>query len=116
MNKRIATRIAAGVIGVGALLGATPAFALTAWHADAAKVESWSSEEHRKLHVYDMKADSRSVFGEYFRAGDDEKYHMWNKSGSGTVVVSNGGNKILQARACRQEQWNPDECGAWKAN
>ncbi|MFH9426450.1 hypothetical protein [Streptomyces sp. NPDC017529] len=116
MNKRIATRIAVGILGAGAFLGATPAFALTAWHIDAAKVESWSSENHRKLHVYDTKADSRAVYGEYQRAGSDENYVMWNKSGSGTVVVSNSGNKILQARACRQEQWAPDECGGYVAN
>ncbi|MGV4927614.1 hypothetical protein K2224_28880 (plasmid) [Streptomyces sp. BHT-5-2] len=99
-----------------ALIGSAPAFAFTATTAGS-KLTTQSNESHRYARVYDTSADSRSAKGEYNRqASPGETRNLWNSSGSGTVVKSGDGSKIIRGRACRQEQWSPDSCGAWKAN
>ncbi|MFD8732751.1 MULTISPECIES: hypothetical protein [unclassified Streptomyces] len=116
MSNRVAIKIAGAALGVLALVGSAPAFALSATTAGS-KLTTNSDEGHQYARVYDTSADSRSAKGEYERfASPGTVRNLWNKSGYDTVVKSGSGSKIIKGRACRQEQAAPDSCGSWKAN
>ncbi|GHG41176.1 hypothetical protein [Streptomyces hydrogenans] len=112
----IAKRIAAVTLGVSALLASAPAFALSSTTAGSdAWTSNTSTTTNGRANVKDTSADSRSAYGEYERRTDPGTVKtLWNKSGSGTTVSSDGGT-IYKIRACRQEQWASNTCGAWAA-
>ncbi len=112
--KKIAMRTAVAVLGVGAVVGSAPAFAISA--STTGSYAYTSSSDNTTMNVSDTSADSRSAYGQYFRTSDPSSYStLWNKSGSGTTVSAGGNSSILQLRACRQEQWSSDTCSGWVA-
>ncbi|MER7730897.1 hypothetical protein ACIPRL_21920 [Streptomyces sp. NPDC090085] len=111
----IAKRIAAVTLGVGVLFSAAPAFALSSTTAGSDAWTSNTSVTNGRANVKDTSGDSRSAYGQYERRSNPGSVsNLWNKSGAGTTVSSDGAT-IYKIRACRQEQWASDTCGAWAA-
>ncbi|MER6501874.1 hypothetical protein ABT218_21395 [Streptomyces sp. NPDC001455] len=110
---RTFAKAACTVVGIAALCGSAPAFALTATTTGS---KAYTSNSDLTANVEDTSADSRSAKGEYYRKAEPNvTKNLWNKSGYGTVVSSAGSTAVYQIRACRQEQAAPDTCGKWAA-
>ncbi|WP_233871399.1 hypothetical protein [Streptomyces sp. ST2-7A] len=113
----IARRLAVVTLGIGVLLGSAPAFAITSTTtgSKAYTSKSGAGVTDGRANVEDTSADSRAAYGQYERkSAPGEVRTLWNKSGAGTTVYSDGA-QVYKIRACRQEQWGPDSCGNWAA-
>ncbi|MFD5559076.1 hypothetical protein [Kitasatospora griseola] len=116
MTKKLAVRTAVVVLGLGAVIGSAPAFALTSSTAGSTAYTSTTSATDDTMNVSDTSADSRAAYGQYKRqANAGTTLNLWNKSGSGTTVSASDGSRIFTIRACRQEQWDSDTCAGWVA-
>lgn len=114
--KKAAKRAAVVVLGIGAIVGSAPAFALSSSTSGSTAYSSTTSSWDDTMNVSDTSADSRSAYGEYKRqANAGTTLTLWNKSGSGTTVSANDGSRVFTLRACRQEQWASDTCAGWVA-
>ncbi|MFJ7156058.1 hypothetical protein ACIQUQ_14065 [Streptomyces sp. NPDC101118] len=107
MKKWIAGTVLTGV----ALLGASPAFALSAWSPSAkAYAETFSRDTAVSLTI----KTSQKAHTDYYRETDpSDPYHLWNKGAKGSTTTSGYGGKITQLRACNWIPDNDDECSRY---
>ncbi|MFF4963097.1 hypothetical protein ACFY2Z_40145 [Streptomyces sp. NPDC001222] len=103
------------VIGVAiagvAMLGASPAMALSAYSPSAkAYAETHASDSQVSLAIY----TDQWAHADYYRTTDpSDPYHLWNKSAKDTTSWSGKGGKVTQIRTCNWVKDNDDECSRW---
>ncbi|MFG2771379.1 hypothetical protein [Streptomyces sp. NPDC048350] len=115
MQRKIALKTAAILIGAGAVLGSSPAMAKT-MDSYATGAHAWSYGTNTKVALQDTKADGDSVYVNYFRtsSSSDEKT-LHNKGGNGTVSYSPAGSSITKIQACLSLDFESDSCDSWRS-
>lgn len=103
-----------GLVAVLALIGASPAYALSTKYKGASVYVN--GRYHDYIKVTDTRADGHDAMAEYFeRAIQSNKYRVVTSGGKGSTKSKRANDTIRSARACLEKSWAPDECGAWKS-
>lgn len=115
--RRPARFVAGGIIAASVLLPTAGALATSAYayNGDGELVaHAWAPARNDpgKVAIKD-NSGGNWVKVEYYRARNNDRHTLWNKSGSGTTVYSGHGNKVIKIHACEDIDWGPDNCSHW---
>lgn len=107
-----------GVLAAMVLIptGAAMATPARAYNDDGELVaEAWApaANDPGKVAVKDTSA-GKPVKAEYYRARDNDKHTLWNKSGAGRTAYSAHGSKVIKLQACEYIEWGDDNCSGFK--
>jgi hypothetical protein len=114
--KKISAAIAS-TIAIAAFAAASPAAATyVSAISPNLRAQAWTNGTALKasttVTVYQMK--SGYSHGDYYRAASSStQRHLWNKSGTGTLVTSGTGSDIFKLRVCEWVPDNDDKCSGW---
>ncbi len=101
--------LAAVVISGGLLVGAAPAYAITATAQGVSATASGA-----KITLTDTSSDGKSVKAEWYRYGSSSKIDITNNSGSGSTTKYTTGGTVYKLQACRIIVAGPDNCSGWR--
>ncbi|MFD7454715.1 hypothetical protein [Kitasatospora sp. NPDC059827] len=117
MSVRFAAgKLTVGILAVGAVLGASPAFAQD-HESNIRGASAWSKGNNATVSVKDTEADKHSVYVRYYRHNNGGEKRMNNHGGSGTTLTSGSDAEhyVTQIKACVDIQWDDDRCdGSWQ--
>jgi len=112
--------IAGGLLAAVVALPTGSAFATTvrAYNGDGELVATaWSPVgkhgEYKGTVGLRDESGGNWVKAEYYRARNNDKHTLWNKSGKGVRVYSNSGSKIVKLQVCEDIDWGSDHCSGW---
>jgi hypothetical protein len=115
MQRLIAIRTAAILIGAAAVIGSSPAMAKDL-DSYATGAHAWSHGTNTQVAIQDTKADGDSVYVNYFRSSSSSDMKtLHNKSGNGTKAYSPTGSTVKKIQACLSLDWESDSCDSWRS-
>ncbi|EPH46143.1 hypothetical protein ABT390_09425 [Streptomyces aurantiacus] len=112
---RRAKAIAGIALVIGVAVPTSTAVAISAKGGGVTATSPWDGD-NGLISVYDGSDDGDPGKAEYYRqASPGDKRTLWNHSGFKTRTISGDGSKIIKFKACDDNDWDSDDCSAWKA-
>jgi hypothetical protein len=102
--------VTALVISGGLLVGASPAFAIS-----ASTTGAYATASGADIALKDTKADGQSVKAIWYRKGASNPIDLINSSGYNSTVTYTTGGTVVLLKACRIGRFSPDNCSGWQS-